>query len=279
MALSSQQAAANSNNVLTAKIDNAKNILQLLKAINFKENAIIFGSSNGLKITVEDAKCVQANAFIQADIFQEFEVKEEVVTFKVNLNVLVECLNIFMGSGVPGVTPALQMCYEGYGSPLVLVLEEAGVLTDCQIRTKEAEDTLDFAFCNTSVINKIIMRSECLKEVFAELDMSSEHIEILMSPDAPYFRLSTFGNHGVNQVDIPKESDMVENFSCTQTTIYRYKLALIRPSVKPLIASQKVSVRTDERGFLCLQFMIKTEDNHICFVEFFCCPEEDIEDN
>lgn len=62
---------------------------------------------------------------------------------------------------------------------------------------------------------------------------------------------------------------MVENFSCTQTMTQRYKLSLLRPSIKPLSASQKVSVRTDERGFLCLQFMIKTEDNHICFVEFF----------
>lgn len=71
------------------------------------------------------------------------------------------------------------------------------------------------------------------------------------------------------QTDIPRDSDMVENFTCTQTMIQRYKLSLLRPSIKPLSASQKVSVRTDERGFLCLQFMIKTEDNHICFVEFF----------
>lgn len=28
-------------------------------------------------------------------------------------------------------------------------LEEAGVVTDCSIRTQEADDTLDFNFCNT----------------------------------------------------------------------------------------------------------------------------------
>ena len=51
----------------------------------------MFASENGLKVTVEDAKCVQANAFIQAGIFQEFKIKEEpdvVQSFKINLNVL-----------------------------------------------------------------------------------------------------------------------------------------------------------------------------------------------
>lgn len=278
MSLSSQPGEEHENYQLVAKIDNAKNILQLLKAVNFRDMATVFGSRNGLKVTVEEAKCVQANAFIQSDIFQEYEIQEEVVTFKVNLNVLVECLNIFGGSTTPGVTPALKMCYGGYGSPLILLLEEAGVLTDCSIQTQEADDTLDFNFCNAGVVNKVIMRSECLKEVFSELDMSSDVLEIFMSPDAPHFRLSTFGSYGINHTDIPRDSDMVENFSCTQTMTQRYKLALLRPSIKPLSVAQKVSVRTDDRGFLCLQFMIKTEDNHICFVEIFCCPDEELND-
>ncbi|XP_042883005.1 cell cycle checkpoint protein RAD1-like [Penaeus japonicus] len=275
MSFSSQLDDEHNDYQLMTKIDNAKNVLHLLKAVNFRDTATVFASSNGLKVTVEEAKCIQANAFIQSDMFQEYNIQEDMITFKVNLNVFVECLNIFGGSSTPGITPALKMCYNGYGSPLILLLEEAGVLTDCSIRTQEADDTLDFNFCNTGVINKVIMRSECLKEVFSELDMSSDVLEILMSPDPPYFRLSTFGNYGTNHTDIPRDSDMVENFTCTQTMIQRYKLSLLRPSIKPLSASQKVSVRTDERGFLCLQFMIKTEDNHICFVEFFCCPEEE----
>lgn len=37
-------------------------------------------------------------------------------------------------------------------------LEEAGVLTDCSIRTLEAEETLDFDFCTANVLNKVIMK-------------------------------------------------------------------------------------------------------------------------
>ena len=50
------------------------------------------------------------------------------------------------------------MCYAGYGRPLVVMLEEDGVLTDCSLKTLEPDEVLDFDFCSTNVINKIIMK-------------------------------------------------------------------------------------------------------------------------
>jgi hypothetical protein len=50
---------------------------------------------------------------------------------------------------------------------------------------------------------------------------------------------------------------------------FRYKISLLKPSVKALLQSTRVSVRTDNRGFLSMQYMIKTEDGQVCFVEFF----------
>ena len=79
-------------------------------------------------------------------------------------------------------------------------LEESGVLTDCSIQTMDADETLDFDFTSANVVNKIIMRAECLREAFAELDMSSDVIEVLLSPSPPYFRLTTFGYAGTTQV-------------------------------------------------------------------------------
>ena len=73
-------------------------------------------------------------------------------------------------------------------------------MTDCSIQTLEADETLDFDFTSANVVNKLIMLSECLKEAFAELDMSSDVLEILLSPSPPYFRLSTFGDAGTTQV-------------------------------------------------------------------------------
>lgn len=278
MALSTQQDVEDSQYLLLAKIDNARNVSNILKAIHFKETATVFASAMGFQVTVEDAKCIQANAFIQEGIFQEYTIKEEQITFKINLTVLLECLTIFGGSPVSGVSTSLKMCYSGYGSPLMLILEEDGVLTDCSIKTLEPDEVLDFNFCSTNVVNKIIMKSECLKEAFNELDMTSDVLQFLMSPDAPHFRLSTFGNAGSTHSDFPKESDMVESFQCSQTQTNRYKISLLKPSVKALALSTRVSLRTDNRGFLSLQYMIKNEDGQVCFVEYYCAPDEDIDE-
>jgi len=39
---------------------------------------------------------------LQAEIFQEFTIKEDLMGFQINLTVLLDCLNIFGGSTVAG---------------------------------------------------------------------------------------------------------------------------------------------------------------------------------
>uniref|UniRef100_A0A667YPN3 RAD1 homolog (S. pombe) n=1 Tax=Myripristis murdjan TaxID=586833 RepID=A0A667YPN3_9TELE len=129
MPLSTQSQADEGQYTLVASLDNARNLSNILKAITFKDHAIFSATPNGLKVTVEDNKTLQANAFIQAEIFQEFTIREDSVGFQVNLTVLLDCLTIFGGSTVPGVTTSLRMCYMGYGYPLTLFLEEGGVVT------------------------------------------------------------------------------------------------------------------------------------------------------
>ncbi|KAF7243901.1 Cell cycle checkpoint protein RAD1 [Varanus komodoensis] len=276
MSLSTQPETGEDQNILVATLDNVRNLSNILKAIHFKDHATCFATTNGLKVTVENAKCLQANAFIQAGIFQEFVVQEESVMFKINLSILLDCLTIFGASSSPGTQTALRLCYQGYGYPLTLFLEEGGVLTVCKIRTQEPEELLDFDFCSTNVVNKIILQSEGLREAFSELDMTSDVLQIIMSPDKPYFRLSTFGNAGSAHLDYPKDSDLIEAFHCNETQTNRYKISLLKPSTKALALSCKVSIRTDNRGFLSLQYMIRNEDGQICFVEYYCSPDEDI---
>lgn len=38
------------------------------------------------------------------------------------------------------------------------------------------------------LFSKVILQSESLKEAFSELDMTSEVLQITMSPSQPYFR-------------------------------------------------------------------------------------------
>ena len=43
-------------------------------------------------MTVEDAKCMQANAFIQAAVFQEYQCRKSSAIFRINLTILMVTL-------------------------------------------------------------------------------------------------------------------------------------------------------------------------------------------
>uniref|UniRef100_A0A8C8DV48 RAD1 homolog (S. pombe) n=1 Tax=Oryzias sinensis TaxID=183150 RepID=A0A8C8DV48_9TELE len=141
MPLSTQSQDDEEHYVLVASLDNARNLSNILKAITFKDHAVFTATPNGLKVTVEDSKCLQANAFIQTEIFQEFTLKEDLVTFQINLT-----------------------------------------------------------------------------------------------------------------------------------------MSLLKPSTKALALSCKVSVRTDNRGLLSQQYLVRNDDGQICFLEFYCCPDEEVEE-
>uniref|UniRef100_A0A2K6EF01 Cell cycle checkpoint protein RAD1 n=1 Tax=Propithecus coquereli TaxID=379532 RepID=A0A2K6EF01_PROCO len=232
-------------------LDNVRNVSTIFKSIHFRDHATYFATKNGIKVTVENA----INAFLQALIFQEFKVQEDMTS-----SIAVGTLN------------ALRMCHQGYGCPCILFLEEERAVTVCKINTQEPEETLDYDFCSTNVTNKIILQSEGLHEAFSELDVMSEVLQIALSPD----KLSVFGNAGSSHLDYLKDSGLVEAFHCNQTQINRYRISLLKPSTKALVPSCKVSIQTDNRGFLSLQYMIRKEDEQICFVEYYCCPDEEV---
>ncbi|XP_012373311.1 cell cycle checkpoint protein RAD1-like [Octodon degus] len=240
-------------NCFVATLDNSRSFSTILKAIHFLDHATRFTTKHGLKVTVENVPCVQANAFIQAEVVQEFLVQGEPIVFQANLTVLLYCLSIFGSNPMLGTLTTLQMYYQVYGHPLMLFLEEGRMVTVCKINTQEPKETLDFAFEDANGISKIILLSEGLCEEFSELDMMSEVLQITVSPDQSYCRLSSFGNAGSSHLHYLKDCDLMETFQCNQTQVNRYKLSLLKPSTTALVLSCKVSIRTDDREFLSLQ--------------------------
>jgi len=216
--------------------------------------------------------------FFQEDIFQQFTLTGPSIQFRISLSVFLDCLNIFGSS--PTTPTSLQMLYRGYGNPLVLVLTEdknTNMVTDVTINTMESEGLINFNFRGSPIHNKVIMQSSCLKEAFNELDWSSTYVKMVLSPDAPFFRLQTAGNLGSCQVDYPKDSDEVfESFECTQTQENFYKLSVIQPTVKALGIASKTQVRMNQRGVLSLQHMISdSKISETCFIDFFVLPSDE----
>eukprot|EP00048_Salpingoeca_helianthica_P000965 m.45460 g.45460 ORF g.45460 m.45460 type:complete len:284 (+) comp11015_c0_seq2:46-897(+) len=259
---------------VVARAKDARILAAVLKTINFTEETTCTFTESGVKFTVDQAGCVQARAFLQASLFEDYQCTTDdadLTEFRVNFNVFLECLNMF-----GGLFPvSLIMKYAGYGHPVLLTLEQQGVVIDCTIKTLEPSAPAEIDIRATAIPSNIIMKSAWLAEVFTGLDTTSETITFHLAPDKPFFRIMTHGQAGSMQVDCPKNSDVVESFTCEKTLIFKYKLKLLKPSEHALAASTKISIRVNAWGTLSMQFMLNIEGfDESIFIEFLCLPED-----
>lgn len=67
---------------------------------------------------------------------------------------------------------------------------------------------LHLGFCSTDVSAETAVQPEGLREAFCELAMTREARQITLSPEKPYFRVSTLGN-AASPTDYPRDSDLI----------------------------------------------------------------------
>lgn len=261
-------------------LDNTKLFYNSLSAVNFNEDVTIVLSENGLKAIVEDAKYVQATVYVTKGCFTEFRLQSaDEISIRVNLNVMCECLSIFAG-----VDCSMKIIYKGDGAPLVFVLEQHGeddLVTECSIKTKNVQPTLDFALndeCDS--FNSIILRGADFAGLLNEINRSADKLEIYMSPTAPFFKVTSLGvMQSDSTVEVARSSDMMLMFTCKAMCSVRYKMSHIRIPMKALNLATKVALRTDGSGLLSMQMMVLSEDTAQIYVEYFVTPLTDDEDD
>ena len=181
---------------------------------------------------------------------------------------LLDCLKIY---GEGSTTTALQIAHRG-NAPLLLMLEESEVVTDCGIKISDPVTLTQYNLREADIHTKIIMKSEALKEAFSELDWSNDYLTWEISPEEPHFRIKARGTGTACQVDYPKECEIFELFECSHPVVRDYKMKMIQPCLKALAVAKKTQVRINAVGLLSLQHMIPTEDNQFAFVDFFVVP-------
>ncbi|GAA6030484.1 hypothetical protein JCM8097_006170 [Rhodosporidiobolus ruineniae] len=90
---------------------------------------------------------------------------------------------------------SLRISYKGLGEPLVLLLEESGIVTRCELTTYEPDGLLDLAFPDDERVVRLVMKSEWLRDALHELPTSSEKITISFAPPHLVQRQRQHGSH------------------------------------------------------------------------------------
>ena len=139
-------------------------------------------------------KCLQANVHFPPTLFEEFEFDEhcECLEFRISLSLLLECLQIF-GTANLGFTSVQMSCLAEEPETFNIILEEEGIVTECAINIQDGEESdIDYnaTFRSSEELNKLIIKSDCLRDAFNELAETpgATSITVLISPTAPFFR-------------------------------------------------------------------------------------------
>ena len=74
------------------------------------------------------------------------------------------------------------------------------------------------------------------------------------------------------QICIPSDSECVGHFDAQKLVSTKYKMHLFKSALKPLSIAEKVSIRIDKNDILCVQYMVKVEEQK-SFLEYICLPE------
>lgn len=256
----------------------------IMKAIHFVDNVTFQLTSDGVKIIAEEAKSVQATAYIMKNCFSEYKLTlpksnndddedDAYTAFGLNLKVFTDCLSMFLGGDYDS---SLKLLHKGEGAPLIVVLEQHGeddLVTECSVKTMESLEVLDFDFEDEHVYSRVNIKAPDFFTLLSELDRFCEEVEIFFSPNSPHFRLATYGElHSETNFEITNSSDMLISFNCTTTSTNRYKFAHFRLVMKTLALGSKIALRTNKDGLLGMQVLIETGDSAQMFVEYFIMP-------
>lgn len=65
------------------------------------------------------------------------------------------------------------------GHPVSVLIEEDGILTDCSLKTLEPDDLIDFNIEPSNVLNKVILNTEILRDIWSELDPTTDVVAVI----------------------------------------------------------------------------------------------------
>jgi len=176
-----------------------------------------------------------------------------------------------------------------------LQLIEGSVVTECKLRTMASLGSEQDEDAEDGVVNNMPLRSEfksaetthrCiidgpqLREAFCMLQEMSgaASVSILLSPEAPFFRIKTHGQVLSCSVDFPKGPESLQEIKCKEAKECTYRLSLLQQAGKALLNADKTNIRMNANGSLALQHIINAGENKQTHVDYYILadlPEEE----
>lgn len=285
--------------VLFGRLENVRPLVDALSCIysaahKSQDVVISAQASGGIRFAVEEPGCLLASVIIPGRAFAAFECRDAGVRIRLNLSLMLDCLNIFGGGGERDAA-GVRISYGGVGHPLVLQLYDSDAVTLCELTTIDADayDETDFQFLSHAIVNSAIVGSEALRDAISELDYAgSTTAELRLAPRRPRFRFQSpasttaaadddGGDDDDAQctVELPdptdRSSDTFQTFSSSAAQAAVYRLGHLTRAVRALGLSESSKVQMNAQGMLSLMCRMREGGGgERCFVEFLVVAVE-----
>jgi Repair protein Rad1/Rec1/Rad17 len=190
--------------VLSARLENVRFLSDALSCIyssahKSQDVLVSVPPKGGLKFAVEQPGCLHASVLLPLTSFAQFSCSDSTCRVRLNLSLLLDCIDIFAGNSVAERGPMpVRLSFDGVGHALVLIFKEQDqdAVTLCKLNTIDNEYAeemeTDFQFRREDVKNMAILESEPLRDAIAELDYAgATTAELRLAPTVPRFRFQS----------------------------------------------------------------------------------------
>jgi hypothetical protein len=108
-----------------------------------------------------------------------------------------------------------------------------------------------------------------LKEAFKEFEWIEENIQITISNSSPYFELQSKNKTTELKISLKNNSDYFYSFESENPQVVRYNYKQLQNIIKIISTnSEKINLKMNTEGILCIQFEIKTQQSS-AFIEYY----------
>jgi hypothetical protein len=251
----------------SCRTDNIKSISDILNSLYFEANkdqpCFIEASHSEITfIVMSNSKSLQARLILTVEIFEDYLCESDSVRFAINLTVFLDCLRLFGSSESTTAT----LSYSTVDETLNISLEEAGVITTCEIAALYSEDddqleqqSLFIAFRDSPEECQMILKSDPLRESVQELTDSIWSGSVRLTVSSATMKLAAAGNIGACEIAIPRTSEAVVSFQCrSQAAVsFSYPLRSFLFGMKALGVSKEVCGSLSLCQSVCLSLLVR----------------------
>ncbi|KAK9491982.1 Rad1/Rec1/Rad17 [Lipomyces doorenjongii] len=241
-------------------------------------------------------RVIPSESYASTQSLQEED--DETISFSVSMKSLVNCFQIFgseqegtgqksatrsyaesnegggMMTAFLGGSTVCKLRYDGTGSPFIVMFDEGGVTTTCDLQTSEYDDSISDILLEADAIGtKIIMKANYLNDAFRELESTdSETVKVKSTLTPPTFVLISRGELGSVEYKFTRDRNVIETFASEESVQNIYNFKLLMSASDAIKLATKISWRTDEDGVTSIQCMCDVGDGRQTFIDFRYLP-------